>query len=77
MIIRLAADNGGAADGSFDSTVYTAGTADFVISIPDSMDLFTCDIGALAILCRECSGIRILTYIAISGELFVSYFTRI
>ena len=41
-------------EGEFEDTVYD-GTTDFTITIMDSMDVFTCDIGTFTIWDREAS----------------------
>jgi hypothetical protein len=57
-------------EGQFSATAYTLPQEDFVITIPDDMDVFACDIGNFTIWCRQASSF--FTTIAIDGNLFVS-----
>ena len=47
---------------------------DFVITIPDDEDLYTCDFGTFTIWCEEVG--VFFTTIMIDGELFVSIITN-
>lgn len=58
-------------EGRFDSTVYNGlPEDDFVITIPDNMDVFACDVGTFTIWCRDFD--VFFTEIEVDGELFVS-----
>ena len=58
-------------DGSFDSTVYTAGGDDLVITIPAAMDLYTCDVATFTIKSRAGDGL-FFTRLEVYNALFVS-----